>query len=189
MLNYNFVSVGPKLASSIERRPNDNCLQHITRVNNEMLFKTVDKMFVLDAINQLKNGKASGPDKITVTLRKDAREFIACPLMLTYNSSLENGIFPNIWKLARVTPIHKYGSKSDLNNYRPISVISVFSKMLERLTHDQLFEFLKANESITCNQAAFRKLYSITTSLISSTDFWYKKIDHSNVNLTIYLDR
>ena len=60
--------------------------------------------------------------------------------------------------------------------------------MLERLTHDQLFEFLNINKSITCTQTAFRKLYSTITSLISSTYFWYENIDRSNVNLTIFLD-
>ena len=60
--------------------------------------------------------------------------------------------------------------------------------MLERLTHDQLFYFLKINKTITCNQEAFCKLYSTTTSLISSTDFWYENIDRSNVNLAIFLD-
>ena len=61
----------------------------------------------MNAINQLKNGKASGPDKVTITLVKDAREFISHSLMSIYNSKLANGIFPDIWKLARVTPIHK----------------------------------------------------------------------------------
>ena len=60
--------------------------------------------------------------------------------------------------------------------------------MLERLTHDQLFEFLKTNIIITCNQAAFRKLYSTITSLISSADLWYENINHSNANLIIFLD-
>ena len=187
-LNCHFVSVGPKLARSIETRPSDNCLQHITPVNEEMQFKPVDKKYVMNAINQLKNGKTSGPDKITITLAKDASAFIAHPLMLIYNSSLANGVFPDIWKLASVTPIYKSGPKIDVNNYRPISVISVFSRVLERLTHDQLFESLKINKGITCNQAAFRKLYSTITSLISSTDFWYENIDCSNVNLTIFLD-
>ena len=129
MLNNNFVSDGPKLASSIEVKPNDNCLQHITQVNNEMMFRTVDKTYVLDAINQLRNGKASGPDNVSVTLVKDAKKFIAHPLMLIYNSSLENGVFRAIWKLARVSPIYKSGPKTELNNYRPISAISVFSKL------------------------------------------------------------
>ena len=60
--------------------------------------------------------------------------------------------------------------------------------MLERLTHDQLFEFLKTNKIITCNQAAFRKIYSTITSLKSSIDLWYENIDHSNVNLIIFLN-
>ena len=96
-------------------------------------------------------------------------------------------VMTNICSL-RETPIYKSGPITDVNNCRPISVISVFSRMLERLTHDQLFEFLKINKSITCNQAAFRKLYSTITSLIGSIDFWYENIDRSNVNPTIFLD-
>ena len=111
-----------------------------------MLFKPVDKKYLMNAINQLKNGKASVCDRITITLVRDTSEFIAHPLMLIYNSSLANGVFPDIWKLARFTPICKSGPKTGVNNYRPISIISMFLRMLERLTHDQLFEFLKINE-------------------------------------------
>ena len=153
-----------------------------------MIFKTANKTYVMNAINPLKNGKASGPDKVTVTLVKDKSKLIAHPFMLIYNSSLANGVFPDIWKFARITLSYKSSQKTDLNNYRPISVISVFSRMLEPLTYDHLFEFLKINKSITCNQAAFRKLYSMIISLISSADFWYKNIDSSNVNLTIFLN-
>ena len=60
--------------------------------------------------------------------------------------------------------------------------------MLERLTHDQLFEFLKKNKRLTRNQAAFRKLYSKITLLVGNTDYWYETIDHSKVNLTVFLD-
>ena len=96
----------------------------------------------MNALNRLEKGKASGPDKVTITLVKDAAISIAYPLMMIHDASLMNGIFPDVWKLARVTPIYKSGPKTDTNNYWPISVLSVFSRMLERLTHDQLFEFL-----------------------------------------------
>ena len=185
-LNRHFVSVGPYLAKQISSKSDDDCLKHIIPENREMLFQTVDEEYVLNAINRLEKGKASGPDKVTITLVKDAASSIAYPLMLIYNASLMNGIFPDIWKLVRVTPIYKSGPKSDTNNYhRPISVISVFSRMLERLTHDQLFEFLKTNKRLTSNQAAFCKHYSTITSLIGSTDYWYESIDHSKVNLTV----
>ena len=143
---------------------------------------------MLAAIDQPKNGKAPGPDKVTVTLVKGEKEFIAHPLILIYNSSLINGVLPVIWKLVRVTTVYKFGPKTDLNNYRSISVISVFSKLLEQQAHDQFFEFLKTNESITCNQSTFQKLYSTITSLISSTDIWYENIDRSNVDLIPFLN-
>ena len=62
--------------------------------------------------------------------------------------------------LARVTPIFKSGAKNYANNYRPTSVISIFSRMMERLVHDQLFDFLKVNKKLTCTQSAFQKLHS-----------------------------
>ena len=67
-------------------------------------------------------------------------------------------------------------------------MISVFSSMLERISHDEIFEFLQTTNTIRNNQAAFRKLYSTTTSLIASTHYWYENIDNSKINLTIFLD-
>ena len=104
-----------------------------------MLFKPVDKKYVMNAINQVMNGKALGPDKISITLVKVTSEFIAHPLALIYYSSFVNGVFLDIWKLVRVTPIYKSGPKTDVDNHRPISVISVFSRMLEMSTNDQMF--------------------------------------------------
>ena len=67
-------------------------------------------------------------------------------------------------------------------------MISVFSRMLEIILHDQFFEFLKTKNTLTDNQAAFRKLYSTTISLIASTDYWYENIDSSKINLAIFMD-
>ena len=153
-----------------------------------MEFKTVEDVFILNAIKNLKNGKAAGPDKVPTMLVKDVADLISKPLSIIFNSSLANGIFPDIWKLARVAPIFKSGSKKDVNNYRPISVISIFSRILERIVHDQLFDFLLENNVITKNQSAFRKLYSTVTSLICSTDCWNENIDTKKLNLTIFLD-
>ena len=86
----------------------------------------------------MKNGKATGPDKIPTTIIKDVGDIITKLLTMIFNSSLTNGVFPDIWKIARITPIFKSGAKNDVNNYRPISVISVFSRILERIVHDQL---------------------------------------------------
>ena len=73
-----------------------------------MIFKTFDQSYILDAINQLKNGKASGPDKVSlsITIVKDVKDLIAKPLKIIFDDSVMNGIFPDIWKLARVNPRH-----------------------------------------------------------------------------------
>ena len=67
-------------------------------------------------------------------------------------------------------------------------VISIFSRLLERLVHDQIFDFILENNIITKNQSAFRKLYFTITPLIRSTDHWYENIDKKKLNLTIFLD-
>ncbi len=187
-LNNHFVSVGPKLASKIEEKANDDPLEHIDEETNTMRLTTVNDHYVPNAIKQLKNGKAPGPDKIPTILIKDAADLISRPLTMIFNSSLQKGIFPDVWKVAKVTPIFKSGSKSEANNYRPISVISVFSRILERIVHDQVYEYLKENRILTTSQAAFQKLCSTITSLIESTDYWYENIDHKKLNLSIFLD-
>ena len=153
-----------------------------------MKFNLVSDIFILNSIKQLKYGKAPGPDKIPTMLIKDAGEVICKPLAMIFNSSLRHGIFPDIWKLARVTPIFKSGSRSDANNYRPISVISVFSRILERIVHDQMYDYLRSRGILTISQSAFQKFCSTVTSLIDSTEFCYENIDHRKVNLAVFLD-
>ena len=107
---------------------------------------------------------------------------------MIFNSSLRKGVFPDILKVAKLTPIFKSGSRSDANNYRPISVVSVFPRILERIVHNQIYEHLKATKALTMSQSAFQKLCSTITSLINSTDKWYEKINDKQLNLTIFLD-
>ena len=79
---------------------------------------------MLTSLNMLKNGKAPIPDGFRTNLIKDASNFIAKPLMVILNASLKQEIFPNIWKLAKITPIYKSGARrNEENNYKPISVL------------------------------------------------------------------
>ena len=72
------------------------------------------------------------------------------------NKSFQDGIFPEQMKLARVTPIHKDGSKSKVGNYRPISLLNSFSKIYEKLMHSRLSEYFVSNNSLYENQYGFR---------------------------------
>ena len=99
-----------------------------------------------------------------------------------------SGTFPDDWKCARVTPLFKQGEASDLNNYRPISVISVIAKVFERIVYDQLYNFLSDEDIISTHQSGFRSLHSTVTALLKATDNWAFNIDRGNVNAVVFLD-
>ena len=106
-------------------------------------FTQIDTNYIKKAVMALKKSKSPGPDKIPTKLLKDAIETICQPLAIVFNASLEKGTFPDIWKVARITPVFKSGQKSNLSNYRPISVLSV---LLEKLTFlEQMNYYQKIN--------------------------------------------
>ena len=87
-----------------------------------------------------------------------------------------------------MTPLFKQGKQTDVNNYRPISVISVIAKVFERIVCDQLYSFLANEDSITNRQSDFRSLHSTATTLLESTDSRAFNIDRGNVNTVVFLD-
>ena len=84
--------------------------------------------------------------------------------------------------------LFKQGEASDLNNYRPISVISVIAKVFERIVYDQLYNFLSDEDIISTHQSGFRSLHSTVTALLEATDNWAFNIDRGNVNTVVFLD-
>ena len=189
-LNSHFVNVGPRLASRIDNKPGDDPLYHLDTCIEETIFqfKQVNENTVMKYIQNLKQGKSAGPDNIPTVILKDAADCICKPLTMIFNSSFRLGTFPDRWKIARITPIYKSGAKDDTNNYRPISILSVLSKLYEKIAHDQLIDFLQSNKKLTKNQFAFRKLHSTITSLIGVSDHWYSNIDNKKANFALFLD-
>ena len=95
-LNCQFISAGYDLTKQIRLKSDDDWLKHIITENSKMLFETVDEGYILNAINRLGKGKESCPDKVPITLAKDAAISITYPLRLIYNESLTKGIFQDI---------------------------------------------------------------------------------------------
>ena len=97
----------------------------------------------------MKTNKAIGLDRISARLLKDSPECMAPILTRLFNRSLEESTFPSIWKCGKVSALFKGGDRTNCNNYRPITVLPTISKILERVVHQQLYEFLSANELLT----------------------------------------
>jgi len=89
--------------------------------------------------NQFNNHFAAGLDKISARLIRECADLICIPILDIFSQSISQGIFPDDWKCANVTPLFKQGDRDDLNNYRPISVISVIAKVFERIVYDQYY--------------------------------------------------
>ena len=101
---------------------------------------------------------------------------------------MTKGIFPDDWKCAKNTPLFKQGSSSDMNNYRPISVISVVAKVFERITYDQEYAYMSERSIISKRQSGFLSIHSTVTALLEATDSWAFDIDRGNVNAVVFLD-
>ncbi len=129
-----------------------------------------------------------GLDKISGKLIRYGEPEISGPLAFILNQSLKQGKFPTGWKNAKVVPIFKSGAVNDKNNYRPISILTVLSKVLERFVHMHFSTFLEENNLITLVQSGFRHMYSTLTSLINITDRWLRNIDQGLVTSIIFID-
>ena len=100
---------------------------------------------VHDAIQVITTGKATGTDGLSIKLLKIAAPAIIESLTKLINICIARGVFPTVWKEAKVTLLHKNEVKSDESNYQPISVLPVISKVLERHLHKAIHNFLKNN--------------------------------------------
>ena len=85
---------------------------------------------------------------------------------LIFNNISSTGVFPELWRLANVSPIHKKGSKQLLSNYRPISLLPICGKIFEKIVFKHLYNYLISNNLITKNQPGFRPGDSTVNQLI-----------------------
>lgn len=105
-----------------------------TEVTDEMIRKVLQK---------LKRNKSPGPDGVHPRVIKEVIEELLAPLRIIFNSSLEEGIVPEDWKIAHITPIFEKWNKSDPGNYRPVSLTSVFSKIMESTLREEIMAHMK----------------------------------------------
>ena len=136
----------------------------------------------------MQNNKSPGLDQFNVRLLKLAGPYISQCLAHICNLSLSGSTFPDDWKKAKVTPIFKSGDKMDVGNYRPISVLPIISKIIERAVHDQLYFYL-INEGLLSNsQSGFRSNHSTSTTLHDVQDYILKNMDNGFVTGVLFID-
>ena len=155
----------------------------ITPAENIFNLAKVSCQEVFNLIQKILSNKASGLDNISARLLKEASPIVTSSLTFIINQSITTGIFPiNVWKRARVLPIFKEGRRTDPNKYRPISVLPVVSKLIERVVFNQLYEYLNNNNLLTESQSGLRPMFSTETALLEAMNEWLWNIDNSLLN-------
>jgi hypothetical protein len=141
---------------------------------------------ILKKLKSIDLNKGPGPDGIPPLFIKNCAESLAGALCLLFKQSLREGVFPTLWKRSYITPIHKSGSKQDVQNYRPIFKLSIFSKLMERIVVEQLT--LEIKPFILPNQHGFFPGRSVESNLVQYTEFILKAMGNGGQTDAIYTD-
>ena len=157
---------------------NNHChREYVKGINNRFEFRPTDSEQVLKLLNKLNKSKGAGLDKLSSRLIRECADLISPYISTIFNCCLTTGIFPDNWRLAKFTPIFKQGDRSDMDSYRPISVISAIAKVFERIIYNQLSSYLSENNILSQYQSGFRCFHSTMTALLEATDNWAFNID------------
>lgn len=131
---------------------------------------------------------AAGIDGVSTAAVKSIKDTIVAPLTHIINLSISSGTFPHDWKLALVTPIHKSGNKKCPENYRPISLLGVFSKVLEKIVNKQLIRYLESNELLSAEQFGFRQGKSTEDAVLKLFNSVCENLDKGRRVVGVFLD-
>ena len=140
-------------------------------------FRPIELQETRDAFAKVKTAKSFGIDNISSYFLKLALPSIENALALMFKTSIETSLFPDAWKVSRVTPIFKDGDRAEKSNCRPISVLPVNSRLFEKLITNQLYHHMYDNGLFSSGQSAYLSLHSTVTHLLKNTDNLYIGLD------------
>ena len=168
-----FTNIGINLAAESDQLYNNlgddpNFHQHFP--GTRFYFSDISVSNVALRLQHLKASKATGIDNIPAKVLKAASHIIAPSLTVIFKQSLSTGIYLNDWKLARVSPIYKSEDRKKCENYRPISILPIISKVFEREVFTQIYKYLNENALLSKSQSGFRPKHGTVGALIQMCD-------------------
>ena len=188
--NTYFTNVGKSLAAKVPQARGNYCetiTAHYT-VSDAMFIKPTDKTEIINIVHNLKLKKSTGHDCFPTKVLKAVIECIAQPLVDICNLSFSSAVFPDKLKIAKICPIYKCEDKKIVSNYRPISILSVFSKILEKLMYDRLLCFLDSHQILEASQYGFRRKHSTYMALLDLVDKISCSLDDKLYSIGVFMD-
>ena len=151
-------------------------------------FKPVTPDQVDAIISKMSNSGACGVDEIDIRILKMGKQQLIPALTHIVNLSISSGCFPLHWKCAKVIPLHKKEDRSNPKNYRPVALLPVISKIVERAVFVQFMEYLEENKILNPSHHGFRSSHSICTALLEMYDAWTEAHENGKISAIIMLD-
>ena len=161
--------------------------QLIDPMPNSFYFYPVTVNECVNIISKLKN-TSYGLNCISARILKIISNYIATKLTDLINESFQTGIFPDVFKIASICPVYKRGDPLEISNYRPIAILPLFSKVIEKCMAVRMTKFLSRFGVLSPNQFGFQKGISTCDAIISLMDLLYEGLNRKNHNVVLFLD-
>ena len=182
-----YVSVGRNLASKIPIS-DKNFADYLSKCETFMPTEDISLTELRTAFKTLSSNKSPGLDEINTYIIKSAYDIIEPILLHIFNLSVSTGEFPDSLKIAKVTPIYKSGDQSEIGNYRPISVLSGFSKILERIMYNRLYKHLMNQNILYKKQFGFLKNHSTEHAILELVSRITDSFEKNMFTLGVFID-
>ena len=184
-INNFFTNIGVNLANKMDKT-DWNYLEKKNDTNMEPI-KT-DYEEVLQLCKDIDIAKSSGIEFLSSKILKDAFMVSINQLAFLFNLSISKSEFPNEWKNATIIPLYKGGNAKLVSNYRPVSLLPLLGKILEKIVHMGLTNYIENNNLLSENQSGFRKNYSTTKSIVDFNDIIFDNMNEGQVTAAVFID-
>ena len=189
LFNDYFINIGPNIDSKINKSKHRyNEYMSKVFVNHTFFLSPVTSNEIFNIIQAFDMNKSLGPNSLPIYILKIANNFFSEKLCDIANLSFTTGIFPDLCKTAKVIPIYKKDNPLLCENYRPISLLPIFSKIFEKLIYKRMYAFIDDHKLIYKRQFGFRTKHSTSHALISITESIKSLIDSGNVAGGVFID-
>uniref|UniRef100_A0A8C6MKE1 Reverse transcriptase domain-containing protein n=1 Tax=Nothobranchius furzeri TaxID=105023 RepID=A0A8C6MKE1_NOTFU len=181
-----FINVGRSL---VESKPIiHNTMNTIPRNVNSILLDKVDQQEIRNIVKNWGSKRSTDCDDLDMVTVKAIIESVIEPFTYICNLSLSTGVFPDLMKIAKVVPLFKSGDKQSFTNYRPVSLLPQFSKILEKVFALRLDKFIDENSILNHEQYGFRTKHSTAMAVMDLVDKISSAIDNKNHFISVFID-
>ena len=183
-INTFFTNIGPELA----QKHNEPWTYYGLDSQETIPGITTNQEEVTKLCKEINNMKSLGIDLLSLRICKDAFIVLTDKLVHLFNCSLGSATFPTKWKTAKVVPLFKGGDKNDVGSYRPVSLLPIPGKLLEKIVHNRITTFFDTQNYFSEHQGGFRKGHSTVATIADLTDDLFDQVNKGMTTIAAFID-